>query len=318
MFGILAVAYLFLGGAGAGAIVIASLADLLWVRQPFGSSSHVSLDEAAPRERILALSLLAGFAALVLGTLCLMFDLGRIDRVIALFVNPSFSLLTVGSFALAALIACAALLVVVRFAYIPALKRRVVTVAEVVAIVIGVIVMVYTGLLLQTLGGVAFWRSPLVPVLFVLSSLSCGIAVVLIASLFAEEDASGTQMVRRLVRADAVLIVLEALSAAVFVGFALGNSHPAVAASVQQLIAGDAAVLWWGGFVACGLVVPLVTETIVSRRFAGTRTVLALAAVLILVGGLSMRASIVDVGEHRALELEQTIDQSGAPALGLS
>lgn len=318
MFGILAVAYLFFGGAGAGAIVIASLADLLWVRQPFGSSSHVSLDEAAPRERILALSLLAGFAALVLGTLCLMFDLGRIDRVIALFVNPSFSLLTVGSFALAALIACAALLVVVRFAYIPALKRRVVTVAEVVAIVIGVIVMVYTGLLLQTLGGVAFWRSPLVPVLFVLSSLSCGIAVVLIASLFAEEDASGTQMVRRLVRVDAVLIALEALTAAVFVGLALGSSHPAVVASVQQLLAGDVAVLWWGGFVACGLVVPLVMETIAGRGFASTRTVLALAAILILVGGLSMRASIVDVGEHRALELEQTIDQSGAPALGLS
>lgn len=323
MFGILAVAYLFLGGAGAGAMVVALLADVLWVRQPFGASSYVSLDEATPGERMLAFSLLMGFAALVLGVLCLVFDLGRLDRVVTLFANPSFSLLTVGSFALAALIACAALLVVVRFAYVPNLTRSVVTFIEIVAIVIGIVVMVYTGLLLQTLGGLAFWRSPLVPVLFVLSSLSCGCAVILIAGLFVDKDEVGARIVRALTRVDIVLIALEAVVAAVFVVLALGSNHPAAAASAQQLLLGDGAALWWVGFVACGLAAPVVIESIAGRGFAGARTALALAAILVLVGGLGMRASIVEVGEYRALELEnvtqqQTINQSGAPALGSS
>ena len=74
--GTLAVGYLFLGGAGAGAIVVASGLDLALVRAPFGTDARVSVDEAPPCERVAAFALLAGFAALALGVLCLLSRFG--------------------------------------------------------------------------------------------------------------------------------------------------------------------------------------------------------------------------------------------------
>ena len=41
MFSVLAVGYLFLGGAGAGAIAVASILDLVWVKAPFGHTSRI-------------------------------------------------------------------------------------------------------------------------------------------------------------------------------------------------------------------------------------------------------------------------------------
>lgn len=49
--------------------------------------------------------------------------------------------------------------------------------------VFGLVVMVYTGLLLQGTGGVAFWNSPLLPALLLLSSASSGAALVLVGGL---------------------------------------------------------------------------------------------------------------------------------------
>ena len=89
MFSVLAVGYLFLGGAGAGAIAVASILDLAWVRAPFGHASRIGIGEATPLERTVAVGMLAGFGALALGMLFLLFDLGRIDRVASLLDRKS-------------------------------------------------------------------------------------------------------------------------------------------------------------------------------------------------------------------------------------
>ena len=301
MFSVLAVGYLFLGGAGAGAIAVASILDLAWVRAPFGHASRIGIGEAMPLERTVAVGMLAGFAALALGMLFLLFDLGRIDRVASLLLRPSLSFLTVGTYALAGLAACAALLVAVRFAYLPSVPRGA------VRAVVAVVVMLYTGLLLQNTGAVALWSSPLVPVLFLLSSLSCGIATLLLAAYFAPADAGIAWLFRTLARADAVIVVLEAVAAALFVAFALADDHPGAAASAQRLAEGDLALWWWVGFALCGLVVPLAVEGVLSARGSfseACRTGLAVAAVLVLVGGFSMRTALAEAGSHRELALE--------------
>ena len=213
MFSVLAVGYLFLGGAGAGAIAVASILDLAWVRAPFGHASRIGIGEATPLERTVAVGMLAGFAALALGMLFLLFDLGRIDRVASLLLRPSLSFLTVGTYALAGLAVCAALLVAVRFAYLPSVPRGAVRAVEAAAAVVAVVVMLYTGLLLQNTGAVALWSSPLVPVLFLLSSLSCGIATLLLAAYFAPADAATAWLFRMLARVDALIVVLEAVAA---------------------------------------------------------------------------------------------------------
>ena len=310
MFGILVVAYLFLGGAGAGAIVLACLVDLAWVREPFGMRARPSLDEARPSERIVAFGLLVGLAAVALGALCLMFDLGRPDRLDALLTSAVPSLIVVGAYAVALLVACAAFLAAVRFAYAPAVPRVAMVVVEAVAAVSGAVVMLYTGLLLQSAVGVALWRTPLVPALFALSSLSCGIAVLLACARFAGPlDACAARLARRFARADLAIVALEAACAALFAGLALASDHPARAASAESLVAGAHAALWWVGFAGCGLVAPFALEAASARmRPDLARATLAVAAVLVLVGGFCLRASVVDAGGHRALELEETSD----------
>lgn len=312
MFSVLAVGYLFLGGAGAGVIATASILDLTWVKAPFGSASRVSIDEASPLERAVAAGFLVGFAMLALGVLCLLLDLGRVDRVGELLVRPSLSFLTVGTYALAALAGCAALLSAVRYAYLPWVPRRAVRAVEAIAAIAGAVVMAYTGLLLQSLGSVALWSSPLVPVLFVLSSLSCGVAVLLLAAFFVPEDKAVARLMLTCVRFDAVAIVLEGAIAALLVGFALSGDHPAALQSAQRLTSGDLASWWWIGFLLCGLAVPLAVEaTFAVRRTGGhaVRIALAVAAVFVLVGGFSMRTSLVDAGAHREIALESALPQ---------
>lgn len=307
MFSVLAVGYLFLGGAGAGAIAVASILDLVWVKAPFGHTSRIGIGEATPLERTVAVGMLAGFAALALGMLFLLFDLGRIDRVASLLLRPSLSFLTVGTYALAGLAVCAALLVAVRFAYLPSVPRGAVRAVEAAAAVVAVVVMLYTGLLLQNTGAVALWSSPLVPVLFLLSSLSCGMAALLLAAYFAPADAGTAWLFRMLARVDALIVVLEAAAAALFVAFALADDHPGAVASAQRLAEGDLALWWWVGFALCGLVVPLAVEGVLSARGSfseACRTGLAVAAVLVLVGGFSMRTALAEAGSHRELALE--------------
>lgn len=212
-----------------------------------------------------------------------------------------------GTYTLAGLAACAALLVAVRFAYLPSVPRGAVRAVEAAAAVVAVVVMLYTGLLLQNTGAVALWSSPLVPVLFLLSSLSCGIAALLLAAYFAPADAGIAWLFRTLARADAVIVVLEAVAAALFVAFALADDHPGAAASAQRLAEGDLALWWWVGFALCGLVVPLAVEGVLSARGSfseACRTGLAVAAVLVLVGGFSMRTALAEAGSHRELALE--------------
>ena len=333
VFGELIAAYLFLAGTGAGGIAVASLADLLAVRAPFGEGAPPSVAEASPAERLAAFTLAASWGALALGTACLAADLGRIDRVLALFLAPAPTLMNLGAWALAALIAVGGALVLVRFLYLPQVTRRVVVVGEVVAVALAAVVAVYAGLLLSMLPGVRLWASPAVPVLFVLSAASCGCAVVVGAALFVENDGEVRRLVRRVLTVDIAVVVAEMAAAAWFLGAALASDHPGVAASAESLLHGSAALPWWIGFGLCGLLVPLVAETVLglrgrSRHGAGglerfpvasrsaapvpdassattsvAPAVLAVLAACVLVGGIGLRGAIEDAGAHRPLEL---------------
>ena len=52
MFGELVTAYLFLAGVGAGGVAVASVADLLLVREPFGADVVPDFAEKRPAERL--------------------------------------------------------------------------------------------------------------------------------------------------------------------------------------------------------------------------------------------------------------------------
>ena len=143
MFGELVTAYLFLAGVGAGGVAVASVADLLLVREPFGADVVPDFAEKRPAERLVVGVLALSCGALALGAGCLAADLGRIDRVLSLFLTPPATLMNLGAWAVALLPVLAAALALARFLYLPWANRRAVVVAEVVACGLAVVVAVY-------------------------------------------------------------------------------------------------------------------------------------------------------------------------------
>lgn len=146
-------------------------------------------------------------------------------------------------------------------------------------------------------------------------------------ALFVEGDGSVRKAVRSAARVDVVVIVAEAVAAAGLLAFALGSDHAGVRASATSLMHGPAALPWWAAFVACGLAAALAVEVgcLVrghgrsrSAAKAGAKAyptaALALAAALVLVGALGLRAAVVEAGAQRPLELQEAEAPASVPS----
>lgn len=141
---------------------------------PSGAHLHPNL----AYRRLLGSGFAVAFVVLALGIVCLLADLGNAERVVLLLLNPTASYLSVGSWAL---VACLTLAAALGFAWLGVGTWNVglVRILLAVAALVATVVMVYTGLLLQSLGAVPLWTAPWVPLLFAVSSLSCGLACTL-------------------------------------------------------------------------------------------------------------------------------------------
>ena len=202
----LVVCYLFLGGTGAGLCLVLSVLGLLVPRSCLSTPPGVHLHPSAAYRKLLGSGLVAAFVLLALGIVCLVADLGNAERMILLLVHPTASYLAVGSWALAACLALAAALGLAWLG-VGVWNVALVRVVHVVAGLASLVVMVYTGLLLQSLGAVPVWATPWLPALFAASSLSCGIACALaLAQITGAASAFGA-VLGRLAAVDAAVIV---------------------------------------------------------------------------------------------------------------
>ena len=271
------VCYLFLGGTGAGACVVLAVLSLL---VPRGELAAVRFDGSGlrrrvaavpvPYRRLLAPSAAAAVAMLVVGVALLAADLGRADR-LGLLLSPELTYLSVGAYAL---VACMVLACAFAFAWSGLIRApgigllRVLSAALALA---GFVVMAYTGLLLSDMPSVPLWHSAWLPALFVLSSLSCGAAVVLATARFFGAARWFRPTMRTLAACDMVFAALEAIAAVglMIQAYSSGSggtlSAAAARVSFDELVAGSLAPAFWGGFVLCGVVLPLAANAVLLR-----------------------------------------------------
>lgn len=208
----------------------------------------------------------AGLVLLVLGSLCLLLDLGRPERFILLFVRPTASVISAGTFLLSGCILAAALLAVADFALVRWMSRGARRVLEAAAAALACGVMLYTGLYMAWLEAVPLWNNAALPVLLALSSASSGAAVVMLVVPFGRDWRLLSGWVRALRRAHCAVLVLEALALAAFL--AIAAADPFAAASLPTLLAPDGLGPWFVvGFGVLGLLTPLIAEAI--RSFLG-------------------------------------------------
>ena len=327
MFGQAIIWYLFLGGLGSGMTVVLCACDLLGARfvgrasrggaalagrPPLSRGRHPQIAPAArpaggassPNGRrrtavsvaspfpcmLFSRGLLVATLALLMGLGCLMADLGRPERFFYVLVHPTLSVLTFGSYVLVAtLLATLALCAISLLRPCGPRMLAFVRILEVAGLVAGVLTMAYTGVLLSQMGVVALWANPLLAPLFVASALSTGLAGAL--ACLVPLDEAPRRIVHLLSRADLLVVALEAVLLAAYLGLAVAGGDGELV--VRGLFIGPHAGLFWGGFVTLALVAPLALELVGART--GWTAPLGVAAACVLIGGYFLRYCLVNV-----------------------
>ncbi|MFN7951718.1 MAG: NrfD/PsrC family molybdoenzyme membrane anchor subunit [bacterium] len=164
----------------------------------------------------------------------------------------------------------------------PAAMRAFATTAVLVGIGLGI----YTGILLSSLGARPLWSSALLGPLFLASGLSSSAAFSHWVSPRADEREAMARIDNLFLAAELVLIAL------LLIG--LASASAAHAAAAELVLGGPFTAIFWVGVVGLGIVVPLLIQSLaVSHRVAHT----PIAPVLVMLGGLALRFVIVFAGQ---------------------
>jgi formate-dependent nitrite reductase membrane component NrfD len=288
--------YLFFAGTGSGAAFVVFILDsYLRVFRPWAFQQYRFL---------IAPGLIAGILLVALGSVFLVFDLGRFDRLVALFLNPSLSILSIGAWALIVFLLVTIAQLFLRLQYAAQVPKLLHILIRWLSAAASVTVMTYTGILLQSLHAIHFWATPLLPALFALSSLSAGAALLLVMAFARQSDGLAVRPFARLSRFHIPILLGEFLILALYLWLMTRHSVTATSA-VATLLWGNYALLFWGGVVCCGLLIPFVLE-VFSRSRTDWNMLLA-SSMLLLAGALALRFCILGVGAPPILQLGATL-----------
>jgi len=256
----------------------------------------------------------------IIGCSLLIFELGRPFRALNLFKVINLSPMSIGSWVLVLFIFTA---LAYALAFIPSFfsgmerwRKRMGPVLHGLAWVnvpLGIGVAVYTGVLLGGIPSRPFWNSPILALLFLVSSLSTGVAIIILARILfhrkdtqsnAESEHQFHETGYLLTASDLLLIGFELLVIFLFVMFAhlsVGNMKYAIA---MILPGGEMAGVFWLWVVLIGLVIPALIELayvvprlIYQRAYVSHLSSELIVSITVLVGGFMLRYVVVLVGQ---------------------
>ena len=159
-----------------------------------------------------------------------------------------------------------------------------------IGFVFAILVMTYTGVVLAVSSRALWATTYLVPTLFVTSAIATGVAA-LIAAVKLTRGQEPSLAMARLSRALAVLIVMQMLVLAALLVW-LG-----LAGEIGALISGTLGLVFWVGVVVLGLLVPLALQLALTRTAEAPSAAMLVSPVLVLLGGLVLRAVVVIGGQ---------------------
>lgn len=303
--------YLFLGGLAAGALVV---------------SCVLFLKGNAVFSKSVRFGAWAGAICLALGILCLVFEVGMPLRALVMWEAFSAfgSWMTIGAWLLFVGIILSGVFALSQTAVVTdklGFLKKLAKPLAIIIIPVAAFIAVYTGILLSVLIAHPLWNSWLLPVLFTVSALDTGLALMTLygtvrlpadnpdvrAYLKASERLTVGLVVAELVVLAALLIVVNAEGE-------LGT------VSVWVLTSGPLALPFWGVLVVCGLVVPGATAlfalkggkgaaasapatpaadasaAVAQKRAANPALIAIIGCSLCLLGGFALRALVLLAG----------------------
>jgi formate-dependent nitrite reductase membrane component NrfD len=291
--------YLFLGGMGAGAFLIAAVVELTGLRyeQKYCPTTMVGAGVSGP--------------LILIGTVLLIFDLGaglrEPWRILLMFTNLS-SVMTWGIWILTLFLPVSfayGLMEVMhvhpeilawarkRLRFLPETLpyRRIKRVLCSVGIVLAVGTAVYTGVLLSVVRAVPLWNTALLPALFLVSAISTGMGLAF--------DLSATLAVPEIHRRynhmpliHMIFIGLEIALLAWLLVAALGQGGEA-AESAKLILIGNRSVVFWVLVVGFGMIYPFMVHVYAFARRTHGYVSGILSGAGIVIAGLFVRYLIV-------------------------
>lgn len=314
--GWLIVLYLFLGGLSAGLFFVSALA------------TYLQRGEEPAYPRLARVGALLAPWPVAVGSALLVFDLGHWYRFYKLFITFEWrSPMSIGAWLLLIFTLTTTLafwawlpqaaiagvvrrlprrlrfLAVVDRPWRRSLRRPLAMLGFPFAVGVGI----YTGVLLGAVQARPFWNTNLVAQMFLFSALSTGCALLILVFTL-RRDGLAPEEARLLLSLDIVLILLEFFIVLPY--FVHGALSPlAVREALRLVLGGPFTVPFWVLFFAIGLLLPLALEVwemrpvlLARQALQPGRGVTALAAGLVLFGGLMLRYVFVFAGQVSAFQ----------------
>lgn len=309
--GLPVIAYLFLAGLGAGALTVSAS---VFLRGGGGGLVNGHFAAARYGALIAPLPVMVGCGLLIfeLGS----FQVGHWFKWLNLYRTITLSPMSIGTWLLTVFIGVS---LVYAYTFLPrdasatdklAFLRK--TMAW-VGMPLGIGVAVYTGILLGAMPARPFWNSPILAMLFLLSSLSTGVAAILLTgALLHKGKRDAEQSSYLLTASDVLLIVFELAVIFLFIMFAyltVGDVGYAISVILFgdrsiEMFGANLAVLFWLGVVLIGLLIPALVELfyvspklVFQRQFGPPYGVEIVVPVAVLVGGFLLRYVVVVAGQ---------------------
>lgn len=290
--GIILVAYIFVGGMAGGAFITAALADL------FGRGKYDELSKAGT---------FASIISIIVGLVLLVLDLGRfgVDPLGTLnaFLHFPTSIMSVGTWIISGFTVVALITAVLWIFQGSSILRKLL---GIVGLVLGLSTTAYTGLLLAFSRGRPFWSSAFLPWTFVISGVLTGLAISLLlipiiawvmprfsmdfkelvddSQRFAHVLKDSQKYILILVVVEIILVLIEAVTG--HFGFLINFGY---------------LLLLFSGYVVLGLLLPLgIAYLSIKTEYIGKNIQLPVSmasSVFILLGGFLLRYVILTAGQ---------------------
>jgi polysulfide reductase chain C len=298
--------YLFLAGISAGSIIVALLVK--WNRHDHESKNPSIWDAMVNAGAIISpVTIIIGLGLLIL-------DLGKPLSFYWLLISYNFtSVMTLGVIALFLYTPFALIFTGIIFEDIikklPILKMFAPVIAfikryteyakkaEYFLFFLALVVGAYTGFLLSANMSIPMWNSPILPVLFLASGISAGIAGNILVGMLFFKSSVNKESIKYLLMLDLRVIMVEIpLLIMLFVGMLYTGGESKVAA-IDALSTGGWAAVFWLGVILLGLILPVIIAFTALKNHAYKVKFIMINSIVVLVGVALLRFYVVYAGQ---------------------
>ncbi|WCG82350.1 cytochrome c nitrite reductase subunit NrfD [Pectobacterium sp. A5351] len=170
------------------------------------------------------------------------------------------------------------------------------TLIENLLLVLAILLGCYTGFLLSALKSFPLLNNPVLPVLFLVSGTTSGIAVMLLASAWGRNTSGHSRSLHFIHRVETPVVYAELfLLFAFFIGLLLGGGQKVVAA--QTALSGFWGGVFWIGIIGIGIVIPAIANGVRKPSAHSGKGQLITLAVMSLFGVFLLRLFVLYAGQ---------------------